>query len=96
MNKYLSNGWNWIHFTGAGLANWFLFFIIGFKLEQALLYAIIPTAIKELGDCIARLINSEFLYRIGFDPAGGDLKDVGMAAIGTFIAFLIIIIKGVL
>jgi len=100
IRNYISNGWNTCHLLGAGLTNWFLFFIIEIKQWQAFVFAIIPTCLKEFGDWICKKnsynLFGQFLIHIGFDPAGADKRDIGMAALGTLIATLIIIIKGVI
>jgi len=98
IRNYISNGWNVCHTLGSGLTNWLLFFIIETNMWLAFGLAIVPTTVKELIDCICKRnsdnLFGQFLIRIGFDPAGGDWRDVGMAILGTLIAILIIIIKG--
>ena len=94
--EYFQNGFNWLHFTGAGLANWILFFIFELSLAQSFAFAPIPTLLKELIDQIAKKYQIEFLFKIGFDRAGFDGRDCIMALVGSIIAILITLIKEVL
>jgi len=93
--EYFQNGFNWLHFTGAGLANWILFFIFELSLAQSFLFALTPTILKELGDLISKIFIINWMTKIGFDPAGADHRDLIMALVGSVIATLIILIKGV-
>lgn len=93
--EYFQNGFNWIHFQGGGLTDWLLFFIFESSLIKAFLFAQIPTLIKETIDQIARKYQIEWLLKIGFDRAGWDTRDCIMALIGSIIAALIILIKGI-
>jgi len=90
--EYFQNGFNWLHFTGAGLAK---FFIFELSLAQSFLFALTPTILKELGDLISKIFIINWMTKIGFDPAGADHRDLIMALVGSVIATLIILIKGV-
>ena len=94
--EYFQNGWNWVHFEGSGLTHWLLFFIFELSLIQSFAFAPIPTLLKELIDQIAKKYQIEFLFKIGFDRAGFDSRDCIMALVGSIIAILITLIKGVL
>lgn len=93
MAKYISNGWNTVHLLGGTLTNWFLFFFIKMERDRSAVLAMLPTAFKELGDLIACLTGSKWMAKIGFDPAGPDIRDIVMALIGTVGGYLAIIIK---
>ena len=94
--KYFRNGWNTTHLMGAGLTNWFLFYILDSSWLVAYIIAPIPTILKEIGDEIAKKYQIDWMFKIGFDRAGFDYRDCIMALSGSILAFIIIFIRSLI
>jgi hypothetical protein len=85
--KYFTNGWNWVH-----LCYGFWLPVMGaamFKNTPSyffLLLALLTDILKEILDQVASFRGSTFMFKLGFDPAGADPKDVGMCSVGILMA----------
>lgn len=89
--KYFTNGWNWVH-----LCYGFWLPIMGaamFKNTHPYIFlvlALLTDILKELGDQVASFYRSDFMFKLGFDPAGADSKDVGMCSVGILMALYVL------
>ena len=89
--KYFLNGWNWVH-----LLYGFWFPAMGAAMFREihpyifLVLALLTDILKELGDQVASYYKSKFMFKVGFDPAGADLKDVGMCSVGILMALYVL------
>lgn len=87
--KYFTNGWNWVFLLlGYGFPVFFSGFFKSVNPAFFVFGIIILALIKETLDTVAKSLNSSFMYKLGFDPAGFDLRDIVMCIIGTLISLL--------
>ena len=88
--NYFNNAWNWVHFSGGIIGTWF-FYIIGINLLYSCLFTLLIDVLKEILDTVTS--KTKYKGRFGFDPSGGDWKDILMCCVGILIASVILLIK---
>lgn len=88
MAEYIANGWNFVHLLG-GLGGVCMFYL-AFRVQafRSTLIVIAVDISKELGDTISKLSDASFMWYVGFDPAGFDIRDVVMCVIGCVTAWV--------
>lgn len=67
--------WDWVYFISSALG--VIVITLVWKLDpyKVSLGILACTFAKETGDAVAKALNSAFMFRVGFDPAGYDWKD---------------------
>jgi hypothetical protein len=85
--QYFLNGWNFVHLFGA----YFIATFIAAIWNNAnpifvLILTLVFDILKETGDTVSKIYKIKWMWTVGFDPAGFDLRDVLMALIGILLA----------
>ena len=91
--NYFSNGWNWCWVAWGVIGYWgFYFNVFQLSSTTAIFITLVSTLFKEILDEIASIFHIEIMFKIGFDPAGFDLRDLGMTFAGIILGFIAMLI----
>ena len=93
MKGYLWNGWNWIHLAGGIIGVQNSPILIGDSIILQVLLTLLLDVLKECGDWLSRAGQVEWMWKIGFDPAGFDIRDILMCCFGIIIGLGLEVLK---
>ena len=90
---YLKNGWNWVHLMGGVIGVQNSSILVGDRTIMWILLTLVADILKEVGDYISSQYQVVWMWNIGFDPAGFDVRDVMMCGIGIAIGLGLEVLK---
>lgn len=88
--KYFTNSWNWVHLAWGFWLTVHIVAIMGMHPVKAAFVTLISDVLKETLDTVAARLDSQLMYKLGFDPAGFDMRDVLMCAVGIINSLFIL------